>query len=252
MHMDVTDVWGIGRRLGKRLNDVGINTAWQLSKAKPGFIRKEFSILVENTVHELNGIPKLNWDEVRSPKQQIFSTRSFGQRVTDKSELRHALISHVTIAASKLRQQNSLVKTLQIFACSSPHDNDSYYRQSILHTFPTPTSDTSIIAHAVSTLVDSVYRKGVKFYKCGVGLVELVDAAHYQQDLFNVLHDKTDLMHCIDRINSRYGRNTVHVAAQGTIQSTMQGATQKCAMRREFLSPQYTTRLADIPKIFCN
>lgn len=246
--MDVTDVWGIGRRLGKRLNDLGIQSAWQLSKVKTGFIRKEFSVLVENTVHELNGTPKLNWDDVRSPKQQIFSTRSFGQRVTDKSELRHALISHVTIAASKLRRQNSLVKSVQIFASNSPHDNETYYRQSILHEFPAPTSDTCIIAHAVSALVDSVFRRGVKFYKCGVGLIELVDAAHYQQDMFNVLHDKTDLMHCIDRINYRYGRNTVHVAAQGTTP----GATQKFAMRREFLSQQYTTRLADIPKIFCD
>lgn len=243
-NMDVTDVWGIGRRLGKRLNDMGIQSAWQLSKAKTGFIRKEFSVLVENTVHELNGTPKLNWDDVRAPKQQIFSTRSFGQRVTDKTELRHALISHVTIAASKLRRQNSLVKTLQVFACSSPHDIDTYYRQSILHEFPAPTGDTSIIANAVSTLVDTIFRKNVRFYKCGVGLIELVDATHYQQDLFNLLHDKTDLMRCMDAINSRYGRNTVHIAAQGT--------TQKFAMRREFLSPQYTTRLTDIPKIFCD
>ena len=243
-NMDVTDVWGIGRRLGRRLNDSGIQTAWQLSKAKPGLIRKQFSILVENTVHELNGTPKLNWDDVRAPKQQIFSTRSFGQRVTDKSELRQALIAHVTIATSKLRRQKSLVKTLQVFASNSPHDSDAFYRHSMLHEFPAPTSDTGIIAHAVSMLVDSIFRKGVRFYKCGVGLIELVDAHHYQQDLFNTSHDKTDLMRCMDAINHRYGRNTVHVATQGT--------TQKFAMRREFLSPQYTTRLTDIPKIKCN
>lgn len=244
MQMDVTDIWGIGRRLGRRLHDLGIKTAWQLSRAKPGFIRKEFSILVENTVHELNGVPKLNWDEVRAPKQQIFSTRSFGQRVTNKSELRKALISHVTIAASKLRRQNSLVKTLQVFASNSPHDTDIFYRQSILHVFPAPTSDTRIIANAVSTLINSIFQEGVKFYKCGVGLIELVEARHYQPDLFTLLHDKKDLMRCMDAINTRYGRNTLHVAAQG--------ATQKSAMRREFLSPQYTTRLADIPKIYCD
>jgi DNA polymerase V len=243
-HMDVTDVWGIGRRLGKRLNDIGIESAWQLSKAKPGFMRKAFSVLVENTVHELNGTPKLNWDDVRAPKQQIFSTRSFGQRVTDKPELRQAIISHVTIAASKLRRQKSLVKTLQVFASNSPHDTDAFYRQSILHAFAAPTSDTSIIAKAASHVVDTIFRKDVRFYKCGVGLIELVDAKHYQQDMFNVLHDKKDLMHCIDSINYRYGRNTIHVAAQGV--------TQKFAMRREFLSPQYTTRLTDIPTIFCD
>jgi DNA polymerase V len=100
------------------------------------------------------------------------------------------------------------------------------------------------MANAVSTLVDIVFRKGVKFYKCGIGLIELVDASKYQQDLFNVLHDKTDLMKCMDSINARYGRNTVHVAAQGT--------TQKFAMRRGFLSPQYTTCFADLPRIRCD
>ncbi|WP_458576045.1 DUF4113 domain-containing protein [Aliamphritea spongicola] len=50
-------------------------------------------------------------------------------------------------------------------------------------------------------------------------------------------------MACMDAINMRYGRNTVHVASQGF--------QQKFAMRREFLSPQYTTRLSDIPRIQC-
>jgi len=244
MNMEVIDIWGIGRRLGRRLNDLSIHTAWQLSKVKPGLMRQQFSVLVENTVHELNGIIKLSWDDVRAPKQQIFSTRSFGQRVTDKSQLRQALTSHVTIAANKLRRQNSLVKTMLIFASSSPHDADAYYRQSIPYQFTAATSDTGIIANAASTLIDTIFREGVRFYQCGIGLIELVDSNHHQQDLFNTSHDKSDLMRCMDSINARYGRNTVHIAGQGI--------TQKFAMRREFLSPQYTTRLKDLPKIFCN
>ena len=244
MNMEVIDIWGIGRRLGRRLNDLGIKTAWQLSKAKPGLIRQQFSVLVENTVHELNGMIKLSWDDVRTPKKQIFSTRSFGQRVTEKSQLRQALTSHVTIAANKLRRQSSLVKTMLIFASSSPHDEDAYYRQSILHQFSSATSDTGIIANAASTLIDTIFHEGVKFYKCGIGLIELVDSNHQQQDLFNASDDKTDLMRCMDSINARYGRNTVHIAGQG--------ANQQFAMRREFLSPQYTTRLKDLPRIFCN
>ena len=58
--MHVTDVWGIGKRLGLRLNALGIHTAWELANRDPSQIRKEFSIVVENTVRELNG-------EVREP-----------------------------------------------------------------------------------------------------------------------------------------------------------------------------------------
>ncbi len=244
MQMDVTDVWGIGRRLGRRLHELGIKTAWQLACSKPALMRKHFSVLVENTVHELNGITKLSWDDVRAPKQQIYSTRSFGKRVTSKEVLQQALLSHVTIAASKLRRQNGLAKTMQVFVSNSPHDETPFYRQACLHRFEVPTSDTLVIARAVSLMIDQLYRAGVRFYKCGVGLVELVDAAGYQTDLFSISSDNPALMQCMDQINKRYGRNTLHIAGQGI--------EPKYAMRRAFLSPQYTTRIADIPKIFCN
>ncbi len=75
--MEVTDVWGIGSRLGKHLNGLGIETAWQLAQQSPKEMRRQFSVVVECTVNELNGIHCLNWDEVRESKREIFSTRSF-------------------------------------------------------------------------------------------------------------------------------------------------------------------------------
>ena len=39
--------------------------------------------VLERTIKELNGITCLNWDDVRQDKQAIFSTRSFGQRLSD-------------------------------------------------------------------------------------------------------------------------------------------------------------------------
>ncbi|MEH6580143.1 MAG: Y-family DNA polymerase, partial [Amphritea sp.] len=110
--MDVTDVWGIGRRLGAKLNDLGIKSALQLANAKPGWIRKQFSILVESTVYELNGEVKLNWDEVRAPKKEIYSTRSFGQRITERDQLKFALATHAEIAAAKLRKQGSMANAI--------------------------------------------------------------------------------------------------------------------------------------------
>ncbi|HCS6940502.1 TPA: DNA polymerase V subunit UmuC, partial [Escherichia coli] len=43
----VEEVWGIGRRLGKKLQLMGINNALQLSELSPSFIRKQFSVVVE-------------------------------------------------------------------------------------------------------------------------------------------------------------------------------------------------------------
>lgn len=242
--MAVVDVWGIGRRLGARLRDQGIHTAWDLSRAKPALMKKQFSVLVENTVHELNGTVRLSWDDVRAPKQQIYSTRSFGQRIMSKDQLRQALVTHASIAAQKLRRQSGLANAMMVFASSSVHDQAPYYRGSLLHRFAAPTSDSMVMANAIADVINQIYRKGVRFYRCGIGLVDLVSIKNFQEDLFNTTKDNPELMRCLDVINAKYGRNTVHLAGQGI--------EQKFAMKRAFLSPQYTTRLSDLPIFDCD
>jgi DNA polymerase V len=241
--MAVTDVWGIGNRLGKRLNTLGVNTAWELANRDPTQIRKEFSILVENTVRELNGEVRHSWDTVRAAKKEIYSTRSFGQRITDFEELRSALASHAEIVATKLRKQKSLTSSMTLFATSSPHDTEGYFRQSYFHRFAVPTNDTRNIIKVIENAMSQLYKPNVRYYKCGVGLMDLHNEALFQYDLFTPSNDNTRLMACMDTINARFGRATVHIAAKGF--------EQKFAMRRAFLSPQYTTKWSDIPKIIC-
>ncbi|ARD45866.1 Y-family DNA polymerase [Colwellia sp. PAMC 21821] len=240
--MTVTDVWGIGSRLGKRLNVLGIVTAWDLANQSPKIMRSQFSVLVERTVNELNGIVCLNWDDVKQPKKEIFSTRSFGQRVNESHHLKTALVSHGVIVARKLRQQHSRVKKLAIFAASSPHD-ENYYNKSIMCEFPVATDNTLNIANAISTAFDSIYASGVNFYRCGVGAIELENSHFQQHDLFSLNEDNPELMLCYDGINHRYGNDTLQLAAQGRI--------EKWHMRREFLSPSFTSKWRDIPKIRC-
>jgi DNA polymerase V len=241
--MAVTDVWGIGNRLGRRLNMLGVNTAWELANRDPTQIRKEFSILVENTVRELNGEVRHTWDTVRAAKKEIYSTRSFGERITDFEELRSALASHAEVVATKLRKQKSLTSSMTLFATSSPHDNEDYFRKSYFHHFAVPTNDTRNILKVIEIAMSQLYKPHVRYYKCGVGLMDLHNEELFQYDLFTPSNDNTKLMACMDTINARYGRSTVHIAAKGF--------EQKFAMRRAFLSPQYTTKLRDIPKIIC-
>ncbi|QJR82153.1 Y-family DNA polymerase [Alteromonas pelagimontana] len=242
--MDVTDVWGIGRRLGARFNSMGITTALDLYKQTPSHMRNLFSINVENTIRELRGEIRFNWDTERPDKKEIYSTRSFGKRITDKQQLRSALVTHAEIVATKLRKRGCLAQSAVIFATNSPHDDAPYYRKSLLFPFSTPTKDTRQIISAVSDGIDALFMKGIKFYKCGVGLVDLVsENEHRQQDLFSSSADNASLMRCLDSINQRYGRNTLHFGARQK--------HQLFDMRRGFLSKCATTRWEDIPRILC-
>ncbi len=239
---EVGDVWGIGSKIAKRLKCDGINSAALLAKQNLNHIRNQFSVVTQRTVSELNGVSCLSWDEVKSPKKEIFSTRSFGQRITTKHELRAALVTHASIVGRKVRRQNSLIKKLMLFASSSPHD-ELYYKQSIVYPFIIATDNTCEIAKAINQVIDVIYSTGVRFYRCGVGAIELKSKAFIQPDLFMPDHTNDNLMQCLDKVNHRYGDSTLKLAVEGH--------HKKWQMRREFLSPQYTSQWRDIPKIQC-
>ncbi|MBU2970807.1 Y-family DNA polymerase [Pseudoalteromonas sp. C2R02] len=240
--MTVTDVWGIGRRLGRKLQLMNINTALDLSNCNARDMGRLFSVLVERTISELNGIQCLSWDEIKQAKKEIFSTRSFGKRIEDRDSLVSALTAHSTIVAKKLRQQNSLTKRIVIFAASSPHEAH-YYKKSFLYDFPVATADTCVLAHAVSTVLPTLFKPGIRFYRCGVGAIDLETAQFKQSDMFNTSQDKPELMVCFDKINHRFG--------QGTLQLASEKSTEQWQMKRHFLSPHFTSCWQDIPKIRC-
>lgn len=240
--MAVTDVWGIGNKLGKKLNLLGVKSAWDLSKQNPKAIRSQFGVVVERTVNELNGISALSWDDVKQPKKEIYSTRSFGERVHSSESLRAALVTHSSRVARKLRKQNSLVKKLIIFAASSPHD-DNYFKRSFIYTFPLATDNSLVMASAVSSMIKHLYQPGIAYYRCGVGAIELNNQAFTQYDLFLTQQESPELMTTLDAVNDRYGSDTLKIAAEGN--------AQKWNMRRSFLSPSYTSKWKDIPKVIC-
>lgn len=240
--MSLSDVWGIGSKLSKKLTVMGVNNAWALAKQNPKHIRKQFNVVVERTVNELNGKACLNWNEVNQDKQEIFSTRSFGQRINEINELRKALAAHADIVARKARKQKLLIKRVLLFAANSPYD-ENHIKRSFIYEFPTATNNTLDINHAISQVLHDLYIPGVLYYRCGIGAMLLENECFQQQDMFIPQIRNPELMHCYDQINQRYGSGAVQVATQGR--------QQKWQMRRAFLSPSYTSKWQDIPQIMC-
>ncbi|MFO6422478.1 Y-family DNA polymerase [Motilimonas sp. KMU-193] len=239
--MELENIWGIGRRLAKKLPLLHINNGLELANMKPEIAKAQVNIELANTVRELKGEAVKSWDQVRANKQQIFSTRSFGERVTDRTSLNQALVQHGAIAAKKARQQGSLCRYMMAFAATSPFDaNPMSFK--LFHTFAQGTNDSAVIAKALSAQLDKLYQPQVPYYRVGVGLLELIDEQQQQLDLFCVERANPALMRCMDQINQRFGQ---------VMQLAGEGISKPWAMRRAFLSPQYTTRWSDIPQIRC-
>ncbi len=67
----VEEIWGGGAgRISKKLNTLGITTALQLARTNPTFIRKNFNVVLERTVRELNGESCISLEEARPPNSR--------------------------------------------------------------------------------------------------------------------------------------------------------------------------------------
>jgi len=168
-------------------------------------VRKEARL----AVRELNG----QACKARADKKQIFSTRSVGELITDYESLLQALSKHVGIAAAKARKQGSTCKNMIIFASSSPHDEHPVSYKAIVH-FPCSTNCSVEQTQGMSGAASQLFRERTRYYKIGIGLIELVSETYNQLDLFNPQRANPVLMNTLDSINHRYGSDTVFFAAK--------------------------------------
>jgi DNA polymerase V len=217
--IEVEDVWGIGRRCGRRLRRIGITDAWGLRNADLTWIQKTFGVNGLRTVYELQGTPCYALDEHPPAKKGITVSRSFGYKIETLEDLREAAATYAVRAGEKLRGEKRAAGVLTVFVMTSRFDKNKHYYNTRTLEFDRPTADTTQLVQATLDGIEKIYRKGFRFQKCGVILHRLVDENRIQGCLF----DTTDharsrrLMHAVDRINRRTYAG-IHWAAQGLSQ----------------------------------
>ncbi len=240
----VDEVWGVGRRLSRQLNDMNIKTALDLADADPGLIRQRFSVVLARTVQELNGVSCLDLEQVAPTKQQIICSRTFGERIHDHRQMREAICDYTARAAEKLRAENRLAGHLTVFMQTSMYKAQTLpYAPSLSCYLSVPTSDSRVLLQQATTLLQRIWRDGYVYAKAGVMLNDFSDPEHFQPDLFSPAHNNPHegtLMRAIDEVN-QHQRGTVFFAGQGV--------NRQWSMKRQFLSPAYTTSWAGLRRV---
>ena len=241
----VDDVWGVGRRLSKRLNALGITTALDLANASPRAIREQFSVVLERTVRELNGESCIELEEIPPTKKQIVCSRSFGVKVTQFELLREAVCEYATRATEKLRKEQQQAKVLTVFIRTSPFkDNEPQYSNSASGELLIPSCDTRDFIELANHLLKRIWKDGFRYAKAGVMLSDFYDPGMFQPGLFDdvsIRSNSQQLMSVLDTINQS-GAGKVFFAGQGT--------KKDWSMKREHLSPAYTTRWDQLPRVW--
>lgn len=244
--IEVGEVWGVGRKITARLEEMGIHTVQQLHAADPETIRSRFSVVLERTVRELRGVSCLSLEEVVPEKQQIMSSRSFGQLVYDLDDLEEAVASYISRAAEKLRAQDSLAGALQVYIRTNIFKPEApQYQRSITVPLPEATADSRVLTQWGLRVLRRIYRPGFGYHKAGITLMNILPRANQQFSLFvpsSIANSRSEkLMGVLDSINERYGRGSLRIAAEG-VDKTWQ-------MRRGNLSPGYTTDWCGLPVV---
>ena len=242
---DVGEVWGVGRRIAAQLKEGGIATVLDLTRMDPVTVRRRWSVVLERTVRELQGLACIKLAQQPAPKKEIACTRSFGRPVTELWPLVEAVSEFATRAAEKLRRQDSVASELLVFAHTSPFRPGPRFARSVVVPLRRPTSDTALLVQAAVAGIRSIYKPGHELVKAGVMLLDLVSSSVHQGELDlepDDGHEREKLMVAMDAINHKHGRGTLHLASSG-----IDDRSRLWGMRQERLTPQYTTDWAGMP-----
>ena len=250
----VEDVWGIGRSKAHWLKSHGIKNCLELKNMGLDLAKKYLTIAGMNTVLELNEKPAIDFVS-RQKSKNICSSRSFRECVYNFQEIEKALVYFCSIAVNKMRGEKQRCAYVYVtLGTAAPIETDFnpkiHYFNGVGKKLSRPTSFMPEILATTIELAGYIFRRGYGYRKASVSLLalepdiespELFESEEAQQ------RQKHELaMQAIDRVNRRYGSHTMQMAEgmKGPISSTAGGSWE---LKRDFKSPNYTTRMSEIP-----
>ena len=145
----------------------------------------------------------------------------------------------------KLRREKLCASGIVVYFTSYPEhrvdgENTAAATTSLSVVFDVPTDDTGRMLSLISPRLKEIYSPGLRYKKSGVIFFGLESAQLCQSNLFSSLpqRDGSALYQAVDALNARYGKNTLFTLGEGI--------SKNWQMRRDLLSPEYTTCWDDL------
>lgn len=241
----IEEVWGVGRKTAKHLQNFGIQNAYDFSLMNEAWVRTNFTVTGLRIVKELNGFSCIPLSQLIPPKKNICTSRSFGSMVKDYEVLAEAVSNYAARCAEKLRRQKSCANMILVFVNTNPFRTDLIqYARHVFIPLPVASSSSSELIHYALLGLQTIFKEGYAYKKAGVIVSEIVPENQVQQNLFDNVDRARQhkLMATLDLLNNKLGRDVVRISSQGTDR-------KEWKLRQEKLSPAYTTRWNDILEV---
>jgi DNA polymerase V len=236
------DVWGIGRKYSKKMKKIGLANAADLLYLENEWVKKNFTVVGLRTVLELKGYPCIELEQVTNNKKQIVSSRSFGKLCSNYEDIEQAMSYFCTTATERLRSQKSVARQLLVYVCTNPFRNDPQYANFMSGVLSDYSAYTPDFISLGKSMLKRIFKPNYLYKKCGIMISDIILEKNIQPNLFTLPYNeqsKSSIMQCIDTINTKYGTNKVFFASNGT--------KNNWSMKRDILSPQFTTCWAELP-----
>ena len=248
---EIDKVWGIGRRLSKKLRQYDINTALDFANMPIEKARHLVNISGERCWRELNGEPCIDAEEAQPHNKQICTSRSYKKSIDDLELLKEAISNYSESVSRRLRKQGCCARSVTVFIQTNSFQPElpQHYGSTTIP-LDEATDDTLTITAAAIKAVGSLFRPGYSYRRAGVAISEIVNRDAVQQNLFSVPGNREKrqrLMKVIDNINTQNSSNgKIHSAssiAPNAIESpgqTQAGQSERGAANGKLLHILYS------------
>ena len=223
--MPIWELWGMGRRLSKRMYSAGVITIGDFRQKSLAWIRKELGVTGERSWMELNGTPCIELEHVgRKFQDSISETRTFPEDVNDFDYLRARIAIYCSHICRRLRSMKCECGEMVLFLRTNRfHTERGYLAPQIVVKFDPPIDDTSVITTAAIDALGKIYNPNLAYKRAGVTLCKIVKRQDIIPSLFddiqsenNRLEKSRKLMSAIDKLNSNIGCEQLRMAAEIT------------------------------------
>ena len=243
----VGDIWGIGRKLTRRLEPLGVRTALQLRDAPEARIRAALGVTVERTVRELRGTPCLPLNTHPADQKNMAHMRSFARPLVDRETVRAAVRHHAERAAMNLRREGLVARAVGVHLATDRHavHTPQHYGWRARE-FPVPTDLTPEITARALACFDEAFLPGHRYKKAGIILLDLVRPSQAQGDLFDTVDRARGarLMTALDGVQARHGTSALRYGWE-----TAAGRPELWRARSDRRTPRFTTRWEELKAV---
>lgn len=218
----LSEMWGIGRQMEKRLHRLGLQTIGDIAHYNPTSLKNIFGILGEELYYHTHGID-MSLIQQKHAIRAVSKSYGSGQTLFHDyypPDIYQIIIEMIDDVSRRLRLHKKVCRTIHFGVAYSKEVGGGFGRQL---TLDQPTANASVIYEACLRLFKTYY-EDEPIRRIHVSVGNLLEQHVYQFSLFDdveLLAKEHHLHQAMDDIKFKFGKNSVNRASSELESSTI-------------------------------